>query len=846
MMLRKIRAAALGCALALGTVGSGPNGAAAAEPKEVELTRAEREAFFVKDVWPILEDSCVKCHGSQRVKNGLRLDSRAAILRGGERGPAVSADNPKASLLLHAVSYRDENLEMPPIGKLADEKIAILSRWVRLGLPWKEGIGSTETAAPEAHAAPLVTPEAKNFWSFLPITRPATPQVASAEWPRNPIDHFVLAGLEARGIEPAKPAEKIALFRRVAFDLTGLPPTPEQTREFVADQRPTAYEDAVDRLLDSPQFGERWARHWLDLVRFGETHSFERDNRKPNAWRYRDYVIRSLNDDKPYNQFVLEQLAGDELDEPTADSITATAFYRLGPWDDEPTDRLQARYDEYDDVITTTGQAFLGLTVNCARCHDHKLDPIPQEDYYRLLAFFHNVTPTGRGRVDSIQADITSEMDREAIEREKVALAEQREDVRRQIEALESVVVSKLPKDLRVAAKDGDRRKRLITENLSKQLCKEELARYRELEEVEKRLAQRKVTKSDTKTLAVREEGTSAPETFVLVRGNAHVRGKKVEPGFPKVLGGDGPAEIPAPREGSATSGRRRVLAKWIASDRNPLTARVIVNRLWQHLFDRGIVASPNNFGRLGAPPTHPKLLDWLASELVAEGWSLKHVIRTIVTSSTYRMSSRAHAAGLTADIDNAHFWRQNMRRLAAEEIRDSILAINGTLNLKMGGPGIYTIIPREVLQGQSRPGSGWGKSSDEERSRRSVYIHVKRSLITPFLVTYDFADTDSSCPVRFTTTQPTQALTMLNSEFMQRETKRFAERLRREAPNRVADQVRRALELTLSRDARPEEIERGVDLIRDLTENEKLTPERALEMFALLALNLNEFLYLD
>ena len=604
--------------------------------------------------------------------------------------------------------------------------------------------------------------QGRNLWSFRPVTRPALPVVKRSDWARNPIDAFILARLEADGLVPAPPANKIALLRRAFYDLTGLPPTPADAEAFLADDSPHAFRRLVDRLLSSPQYGERWARHWLDLVRFAETNSFERDTVKPFAWRYRDYVIRALNDDKPYDQFIREQLAGDELDDVTADSIIATGFYRLGAWDDEPTDRLQARYDELDDIVTTTSQVFLGLTVNCARCHDHKLDPIPQEDYYRLLAFFHGVRPYGKSK----KAD-------------------------------EGSILTPIP------------------------------------------------NAKDAWALSVKESGPQAPETFVLIRGNAHSKGKRVEPGFPTVLGAPDPV-ITRPATNPNSSGRRLALADWIVSATNPLTARVMVNRIWQYHFGRGIVRSPNNFGNVGDRPTHPKLLDWLASEFVARGWRLKAMHRLIMNSNAYRMASTGDAGNLERDPENNGFWRMDMRRLAAEEIRDSILAVNGRLNPKMGGPGVYPIIPASVLAGQSVPGAGWGKSPADERSRRSIYIHAKRSLITPILASFDAADTDSTCPVRFATTQATQALSMLNSAFINEAAAGLAQRLRNEAGDEPRRQVATALRLALSRQPVEREVERGVKLIASLQTENGMSAEQALNQFCLVVLNLNEFIYLD
>ncbi|HEX8200094.1 MAG TPA: DUF1553 domain-containing protein, partial [Isosphaeraceae bacterium] len=806
-------------------------------------------------------------------------------------------------------------------------------------------------------------------------------------WTRNPIDAFLLAGLEAHGLRPNHPAARHELIRRVTYDLTGLPPTPEEVDTFLADDRPDAYERLVDRLLASPHHGERWGRHWLDLVRFAETNSYERDAPKPGAWRYRDYVIRSFNRDTPFDRFTREQLAGDELPDGGIDGRIATGYYRLGIWDDEPTDRAQAEFDGLDDLVATTGGVFLGLTIDCARCHDHKLDPIPQKDYYRLLAFFRNITPYRNGGPTDEAPIFTSAAEEDAYAQEARALGRTRAEVQSALAALEDEFraraglapasrpdleglhyafyrdtwdrlpdfaalkpedVGRLPGGLfdlsprtrddafgfvfegelivprdgtytfdldsddgsrliiggrTVAEHDGlhdfgqgktaavalaqgrvpirleyfqgqggsglrvgwsgpgfGRRplslapgeprpttaadvSRRIREDGARVLGPEAFGRYQTLRRELQELIKHRVP--GPKALCVTEAGPVAPPTFVLLRGNAHVPGDPVEPAFPEVLGAASPA-IPPPAPGARTTGRRRVLADWIASADNPLTARVLANRVWQHHFGRGIVRSPSNFGLQGDRPTHPELLDWLASELIRQGWHLKPLHRLILTSNAYRMSARADARGLALDPANDRFWRFDMRRLFAEEIRDSILAVSGTLNPKMDGPGIYPEIPPEVLAGQSVPGKGWGHSPPGEQARRSVYIHVKRSLLVPILEGFDLAETDRSSPVRFSTTQPTQALALLNGAFLNRQAAALAARLRREAGAEVAAQVRLALRLATAREPGEAEVRRGVELIAALRTHEGLGADEALRMCALMVLNLNEFLYLD
>ncbi|MFI5259944.1 MAG: PSD1 and planctomycete cytochrome C domain-containing protein [Candidatus Limnocylindrales bacterium] len=706
--------------------------------------------FYETEVRPILKAHCLKCHGDgPKIRGDFRLDSRAAVLRGGELGPAVSLREPEKSRLLEAIRYED--LEMPPAGKLPAHEIDVLTRWVKDGLPWT-GESKTAAGVPPIRRVPAKTPAPRaprDAWSFRPVRRPALPVVKDRGWCRSPIDVFLLSRLEAEGLQPAPPADRVTLIRRLTYDLTGLPPTPREVDAFLADHAVGAYEHLVDRLLASPHYGEKWGRHWLDLVRYGETDGYERDSAKPFAWRYRDYVIAALNEDKPFDHFIREQLAGDEIDPDSAGPLIATGYYRLGIRDDEPADRLLAHYDGLDGIISTTGQVILGMSINCARCHDHKVDPIPQRDYYRLLAFFGDVTDSNG-------------------------------------------------KDLRkVAGGSGTR----------------------------------------IDVMCVAERGRS--DMHVLLRGNPNLRGDKVEPGVPEVLGDGAPTFVRGP-------GKRRALADWLTDRRNPRTARVLANRLWQYHFGRGIVPTPNDFGGLGEPPTHPELLDWLAADLMDGDWHLKRMHRLIVLSSAYRMSSRGRAAALALDPANRWFWRFPMRRLTGEEVRDSILAVAGTLNVKAGGPSVYPPIPREVLAGQSVPGQGWPTSSPAEAARRSIYVHVKRSLLVPILATHDAADTDSSCPVRYSTTVPTQALGLLNGTFTNEQAARFAGRLRREAPGDVRAQVRRALRLTTAREPDAGEVRDDVALLDSLAAQGRLDARTALTQYCLMTLNANAFLYLD
>ena len=804
------------------------------------------ESLFDRDVQPLLARRCYACHGPDTQEAGLRLDVRAAATAELDSGStAIVPGNPAASQVIARATSVDLDLRMPPEGPaLSAAEIESLRQWIAAGATWEAHWAfqpplrpavppATPTVRGESHLRPFSTSSiGENTGGFLD-RRPPHPvaiDVLHSPPSTSPIDAFVEAGLDARGLPHPRLANKASLLRRATYGLTGLPPSEQEMEDFRTDDSADAWEKVVDRLLASPHYGEHWARHWLDLVRFAETNSFERDGVKPHAWRYRDYVIRSFNADKAYDQFVIEQLAGDELVEPSADALIATGYYRLGLWDDEPADKLQARYDSLDDIVSTTGQTFLGLTLNCARCHDHKIDPLTQRDYYAMLAFFENVTPMGERQMNPafIERVIPSGQG-------PVAEAEH--------------AVNDLERRRAEAQANLDAIQKRIAEHGQQAL--DELAR-RDLAAWKKLLGQLKAKRASLPlALVVTEHGPEAPETFVLPRGNPRAEPRpelRVEPAFPAVLDPSAPEILPPPS--GRSTGRRTALAKWIASPENPLTARVLVNRLWQYHFGRGIVRSTSNFGLLGDPPTHPELLDWLATELVAKGWRLKAIHKMILMSRTYRAASVADPEALAQDPLNDGLWRFDMRRLSAEELRDSIHVASGRFNPTMFGPGIYPPLPQEVLATQSVPGAGWGNSPAEEQARRSIYIHAKRTLPVPILADYDVADPDASCPVRFVTTQPTQALGLMNGDFLHTQAREFAARVRREAGGTDADQtaamVRRAVEIALVRPASDAEISRGVALIAELESHDGVDPGRALELYCLMILNLNEFVYLD
>ncbi|MCZ2340307.1 MAG: PSD1 and planctomycete cytochrome C domain-containing protein [Bacteroidales bacterium] len=842
--LRTAGMAALVCGGTVALLAAEP----AQQPTPASTFTPAQVAFFEKEVRPILTQHCLKCHGQEpeKLRGGLDMTRRSGLLAGGDTGPAVDLKKPDASLLLSAIHYRD-GLEMPPSGKLPAATIATLTKWVRDGLPWTPGADTGKRVE-----RPPVGPD-KNYWAYQPVQRPALPAVRDVAWVKTPVDAFLRAKQEAAGIRPVAPATKAVLCRRAYYDLTGLPPTPEQIDAFVADPAPDAYARLIDTLLASPQYGEKWGRHWLDLVHYAETNGFERDGPKPHAWRYRDYVIRSFNDDKPYDRFIREQLAGDELNRDDPDCVTATGYYRLGLWDDEPADPKLALFDGYDDYVTVTGQAMLGMTLNCCRCHDHKGDFFPHADYYRFVAFFRDIRPYSETRSvisKYSQRDITSQENRKLYEKELAERHKKIESLEAQMIPLEDYAIQKMVPEDQLAVQDG-KREAIVRKvpAFRDPLLK---PRYLELRRQRDDLKRRPNPYQEF-TLAVNHCDPRPPATHLLIRGNPHAPAQEVQPGFPGVLGFPDP-QIPESGPDAVTSGRRTALANWIASPKNPLTARVLVNRLWHYHFGVGLVPSPNDFGKLGLKPTHPELLDWLASEFVqptwqadgAKPWSIKRMHRLLMLSNAYQLSSAADARNLGADPANALRWRFDLRRLTAEEVRDSILAIAGNLNLRQFGPSVYPKLPLEVLAGQSRPGEGWPTSPPQEANRRSIYVHIKRSLQVPILATHDQADSESSCPIRYTTTVPTQALGMLNGEFLTTQAAAFAERLLREAPHDLAAQVARAIRLTTGRKPTDAELAQDLGFIQQMMTQHKLDARTALTRYALLILNTNEFVYLD
>jgi hypothetical protein len=694
-----------------------------------------------------------------------------------------------------------------------------------------------------------ITAEERDHWAFRPPKRSQPPAVTLRRWVRNPIDAFILATLEANGLSPSPEAERTTVLRRLSFDLTGLPPSPEEIDSFLSDRSDGAYEKLVDRLLASPQYGVRWAQHWLDLARYADTDGFEFDQARPNAWRYRDWVVEALNRDLPYDRFVRLQLAGDELAPDDSQAFIATGFNRCYPDMVDLNDQGLRRQNALNDITETTGLVFLGLTIGCARCHDHKFDPIRQADFYRLQAFF---TPA-RFRDEY---PIASRASRKAYEQ---AVAAWEVDVARvqagilRIEkpirdrnapglpmgALDDAVAAyNKPESERSPAEVGlvynllshDRRiqARDWSGLLSGPIAVERRQLLARLERV-KQAAPRPLPTAR----GIDEAGRQAPPTYFLWRGEFAARGPVVDPAFPAVLASSPPSFGPT----AETTGRRTALAQWLTRAGHPLTARVMVNRLWQGHFGRGLVGTASDFGRMGEEPSHPELLDWLATELVRQGWSLKALHRLIVTSATYRQSSQPSAAG-TADPENVWLTRQNRRRLDGESIRDALLAASGRLNPALGGPGVFPPLSPELTKLSSK-GAIWLVSAQvAEHDRRSLYIFVRRNLRYPFFEAFDRPDTNASCPKRPVTTIAPQALSLLNSSLSADAARDLAARAEREAGAGTEAKVQRAYLLTLGR--RPDAIERA--LARDFL----AAGGTSFREFCLALLNLNEFVYID
>ena len=746
----------------------------------------EQEAFFEAKIRPVLATQCGKCHAStaEKLRGGLRLDSRDALRLGGESGPAIVPGNPDESLLIRAIRYRDDELRMPPKAKLPDAVVAEFEAWVKMGAP-DPRTGPT----PVATRPSIDSRQAREFWSFRPPRKSAPPAVKRADWSRSDIDQFLLGALESRGLAPVADADRPRLLRRLTFDLIGLPPTPEELDAFVRDDCSDPIGKVVDRLLASPCFGERWGRHWLDVARFAES-SGKTNFTYPQAWRYRDWAIASFNADKPYDQFVREQLAGDLLpahdDRTRADQIIATGFLALGSKAHDAENRGQFILDVVDEQIEATTRAFLGLTVACARCHDHKIDPIPQRDYYALSGIFRS-TQTCSGTLAGVFPNFNASPLIELPPGAGVPSAVP------SLAAAQRTTMEERVADL-VRERDAIPPGEANRDRLRRANSMLSMLRYRVL-------IDRPGGAPRAFAMGVRERD-EAVDSPLYVRGELDQPGDVVPRGIVRVVYAETPQAI------AAGSGRRE-LADWVASTANPLTARVIVNRVWLHLFGRGLVPTPDNFGAAGQRPSHPELLDTLAVDFMADGWSIKRLIRRIVLSRAYGLDSCHDPHNFEADPDNALIWRMSKRRLEGEALRDALLFVSGRLALE---PPVGSAV--------ARTGEGLAMflrvdSLDASDPHRSVYLPVVRDRVLESLALFDFADPSLVTGERATTTGPAQALYFMNGTFVSRQAEALADRVRASEGD-DAQRVDRAYRLALARLPTTAERDRARAFLRD------------------------------
>jgi hypothetical protein len=797
---------------------------------QVEDSNDEAVAFFESRIRPVLAEHCYGCHSNQadqqrKLKGGLLLDSREGSRRGGDSGPAVVPGKPQESLLLSAL--RHESFEMPPKGKLPDTVIEDFERWIRTGA------ADPRDAPAKAAVVAIDLEKGRKFWSFQPL-QPATPPAVKDKhkaWPRTPIDQFVLARQQAAGLKPNDVASARTLVRRAWFDLLGLPPTPEEMEAWIkrlthdqsgAAAQPLndqAYAEMIDYLLASPHYGERWARHWMDVARFAESHGYEQDYDRPNAYHYRDFLIQAFNADMPFDQFVRWQLAGDELapDDPLA--LAATGFLGAGAFPTQLTEMEfeSARYDELDDMVATTGVAMLGLSIGCARCHDHKFDPIPSRDYYRLAATF----------TTAIRTEVTLDRDRENNARRQAAYDAQ---------------LARLSAHLDHFA-DLEAADRSLASLLGEWQGFQALAAHRK-QGPGLNLTKMMIVSEGLPHLAHHADGRGFPhfypQTHVLRRGDVHQKGDVAPPGFLQVLlREDYPAERwteRRPAQPARTSHRRAALAHWLTDSEHGaghLAARVAANRLWQHHFGRGIVATPNDFGASGERPTQPELLDWLAADLVEHGWRLKRLHKLIMTSSTYLQSNDFDEARAQIDPENRLLWRRAPRRLEAEAIRDAMLAVSGQLDMTMYGPGTL----------------------DPDMRRRSIYFFIKRSKLIPMMMLFDWPEHLVSIGQRSTTTIAPQALLFMNSPQGRRYAESLAGRVMPVTSEMETVDARQSIDnayhLALGRKATLPEMELSVAFLeRQMQEHARQgythAAQQALADFCQTLLSTNEFVYVD
>jgi hypothetical protein len=765
------------------------------------------ETFFELKVRPVLATNCMPCHGGKKTSSGLKIASRDALLRGGDRGPAIVPGEPGKSLLIHAIRQVDDDLKMPPDGRLPDESIGALTEWIAAGAAWPS----------EPSGKALTGPGPARHWAFERV-KVAPPPPDPSGWSTSPIDRFVAARRRDAGLLPVRRADRRTLIRRVTFDMIGLPPTPDEIAEFLADRSPGAFSRLVDRLLASPHYGERWGRHWMDVVRYADTAGDNADYPIPEAARYRDYIIDSFNADKPYDRMIREHLAGDLLartsaPEQYAESVIATGFLALSRR--YATAPFELWHLTLEDTIDTTGRAFLGLTLRCARCHDHKFDPVTQRDYYSLYGIFASTTFPYAGS-EELQSKSFPRMNFVPTSRSKEAQAKLAHYASR-LEELD--------------------RKAKVLESKSDPTSKSEAGKLR------------------TEWSKLRRASLPAdlPGSYAVGEGKPTdvPLQKRGDPGSPGEVVPRGVPRFPflaakASRNVSSGSSGRLELADWLAHPDHPLTARVMANRIWQHHFGRGLVATPSNFGVRGEPPSHPELLDWLAAKFVSSGWSIKSLHREILISQTYQLSSESDSSSAAKDPDDQWLWRFPVRRLDAESIRDAMLHVSGRLDRRHPGP--HPFPPIEAWHWtQHNPFKAVYPSQ-----HRSVYLMTQRLVKHPFLAIFDGPDTNASTDVRSRSTVPLQALYLRNNPFVQEQAAAFADRLIA-GQTETRSRIREAYQLAWGRPPGPEEIDRCLRYLSDCRNalDSARAPQAATEhviwsSLSKVMLTSNEFLYVD
>jgi hypothetical protein len=775
----------------------------------------------------LLQQKCGQCHGESSGMSGLKVTSRENVLRGGSRGAAVVPGKAADSLLYKAVAHIGD-VAMPPGGALKPEEVLAIKEWIDAGAPWSSGVVSQVT---------------NNWWAFRKPVRPAVPAGSA-----NPIDAFIDRKLRAAGIAAAPEADRLTLIRRASYDLLGLPPTKDEIDRFLNDKSRDAWEHAIDRMLASPRYGEKWGRHWLDLARYGDTSGFEQDPYLLLAWRYRDYVIKSFNDDKPYDRFAKEQIAGDELYPSDPEARTGTGFYRVGTNRDmlfkvEDVNLVEKRID----MVDTTGAVFLGLTVGCARCHDHKFDPIPQKDYYRMQAIFQPAVN------DKVFLDYNPARNYDIAENSRTfklwQISEEIANINRPYqERIREGKIAALPADLQAAFRAKEEKRttaqaQLVSENPDKiRVNPREIeaiisqADRERLDAIARRLLQTFTNYGPPPMSAgIIDVGRDAPKTFIAIRGNPESYGEEVQPGFPTALGG---SDVPEPPLHATSTFRRKALAEWLATPENPLFSRVMVNRIWQFHFGSGLAKSPSDFGIRGGNPTHPELLDWLATEFAAKKWSVKSMHKLIMMSAAYKRSANPSETARDKDPANDLLSHMNRRRLEAEELRDASLQVSGELNLKMGGVPVVPPLSKEEMFGMiGNPANAWMVTPDaSEHKRRSIYLISRRTFQQPMAQAFDGPDGVLTCPRRNESTTAPQSLALLNGGFTMDRAKALAARV---------DSATGAWERVYGRSPSQDENAAADEF---LAKQEKLLGSRQAAMAELVRglMNTNEFLYVD